>query len=941
MIAVKTYKKQERVDYKSLIVVNKATQNYDPTRTTVLRAQFMKDMDRRFVSLGRLIKQAVIEDDVFGLIEPKHSLVKIINVNADTPGKEAFKFSTSQDKVSQFMKWLKEQEKKGLIQTTTINTSGTPIDKAWTDQYIADSYKRGVTRARYEMGTAGMGTPGIEETGGISASMSTPFHMDRVGMLYARTFEDLKGITAAMDANISRILSQGMVDGDGPRSLAGKIVDATGVSRNRAMTLARTEIIRAHHSAMVQEYKNWAVEGVVVKAEWVDAGFNVCPKCAENNGKIFDLNEIEGMIPAHPNCFVDPQIPIYTSEGWKAIGKVKIGDYVLTHEKRFKKVYALPRSKGNENTEVITFKFKGDVKISITANHPILIKKGNRLIWKEAGKCTIEDKVMFLADTCQRCNTSIPYFRKYCSRTCLSLDITDRQWANPEHRKNVSEKNSIANKLQYSSGERDRFETTRKANEKTRKLVKEGNWILQEKWVHDKSNEVNNTPEQRKASSERMKLNNPMNDPIIQAKVKEALRIVYQKHPEKRLNARMARLRCSGNMTWIEKRMADLLDRIGIEYISQYPILNYNADFVIPALRIVIECDGEHWHQDKEKDAIRQKRIEDEGWFVLRYTGTKINQCIDEIEAELLRVVSNHRGKYNTVNWEIESIKRWNLKTNRILYNLSVEDDESYIAKGLIVHNCRCIALPTMPEKVTKSTTKIVSDEDQLKNIGVTNVSFGDLTANEKRVLVDHLVDLQKKTGVTFESVYVEKGNILTAAADVNTGTTFTDSVLTVYSDSVRYGFEHKNSNFLNFELREKALLKDIQEAKDYGYLEDIPKLKSKLKTLRGKRENMIEYYSSPMYNTKYDDYLKSILTHEHTHAIQNSAKVRYTGINKKWATLKTEVSWDDVRKKGFTDYAFTNHTEFWAEANTLYELGLLTDKETIDLIMETSKLLK
>jgi SPP1 gp7 family putative phage head morphogenesis protein len=301
MITVTTYKKQERVDYKSLIVVNKATQNYDPTRTTVLRSQFMKDFDRRFSMLTREIKKAIIEDDIFGLIEPKHDLIKIITVN-ETPGKEAFKFSTSQDKVSQFMKWLKLQEKKGLLNTTTINTSGEPIEKAWTDMYISDSYKRGVTRARYEMGSAGMGTPGIEETGGISAAMSTPFHMDRVGMLYARTFEDLKGITAAMDSNISRILSQGMVDGDGPRSLAGKIVDATGISRNRTMTLARTEIIRAHHSAMVQEYKNWAVEGVVVKAEWVDAGFNVCPKCAENNGKIFELSEIEGLIPLHPNC---------------------------------------------------------------------------------------------------------------------------------------------------------------------------------------------------------------------------------------------------------------------------------------------------------------------------------------------------------------------------------------------------------------------------------------------------------------------------------------------------------------------------------------------------------------------------------------------------------------------------------------------------------------
>jgi SPP1 gp7 family putative phage head morphogenesis protein len=357
MIAVKTYKKQERVDYKSLIVANKATQNYDPTRTTVLRAQFMKDMDRRFVSLGRLIKQAIIEDDVFGLIEPKHDLIKIITVN-ETPGKEAFKFSTSQDKVSQFMAWLKQQEKKGLLQTTTIPQIGTPLEKAWTDQYIQDSYKRGVTRARYEMGAAGMGTPGIEETGGISASMSTPFHMDRVGMLYARTFEDLIGVTAQMDSAISRILSQGMVDGDGPRSLAVKIVDATGVSRRRAMTLARTEIIRAHHSAMVQEYKNWAVEGVVVKAEWVDAGFNVCPECAKNNGKIFDLNEIEGLIPLHPNCRCIA-LPTMPEKGVKTVEKVsekakdsnsinKIDFYNLTKED-YEKVWDTTPLKDNED----------------------------------------------------------------------------------------------------------------------------------------------------------------------------------------------------------------------------------------------------------------------------------------------------------------------------------------------------------------------------------------------------------------------------------------------------------------------------------------------------------------------------------------------------------------------------------------------------------------
>ena len=43
---------------------------------------------------------------------------------------------------------------------------------------------------------------------------------------------------------------------------------------------------------------------------------------------------------------------------------------------------------------------------------------------------------------------------------------------------------------------------------------------------------------------------------------------------------------------------------------------------------------------------------------------------------------------------QINNIKKWETQKSRTLYNLSVEDDESYIAKGVVVHNCRCVALP-------------------------------------------------------------------------------------------------------------------------------------------------------------------------------------------------------------------------------------------------------
>jgi len=66
--------------------------------------------------------------------------------------------------------------------------------------------------------------------------------------------------------------------------------------------MARTEIVRAHHVANINEYRQWGVKGVEVQAEWATGGFGVCPQCAEFQGRVFTLDEIEALIPKHPNC---------------------------------------------------------------------------------------------------------------------------------------------------------------------------------------------------------------------------------------------------------------------------------------------------------------------------------------------------------------------------------------------------------------------------------------------------------------------------------------------------------------------------------------------------------------------------------------------------------------------------------------------------------------
>jgi len=682
--------------------------NYDPTRTTALRNAFARAMNRRFDELIKVIKIAVVDQDCFGAKKRSITTQQMI-----PPGWHAFDYTRSSERIEVFMRWLRQQVDRGILTTTQFQQIGSAIESAWTNMYVADSYKRGIIRARNEMIAAGMDIPSIDSSGGINVVFGTPFHMDRVGVLFTRVFAELVGVTEAMANNIAQILAQGMIDGDGPALLARKMIaaiDGTGAgtlgitdrlgrfipAKRRAEMIARTELIRAHHLATIQEYRNWGVLGIKVKGEWKTAGDDrVCERCAELEGKIFTLDEIEPMIPLHPMCFIDPQIPIYTSTGWKPIGKIEIGDLVLTHKRRFRKVYALPRHKGKE--KVITFKFKGDLVLSMTENHPVLLtsKNGKFSRWVEAGKIKEGDSLRLLGNECKRCKKPIPFFRKYCSRTCLSKDITDIQWNDPKHREIVSTKNSKSMFSQYSSGKRDRYTITKKANERMRQLGKEGAYT---KWMtpefFEKVRKVTNTPDMKRQSSLRMKKKNPMYDPITVKKAQEAIQKHLLENPEKRINARMAKYRKSGNKTWIEERMGLLLDKLGVDYVFQYPILRYNVDYAIPELMLVIECDGEQWHQDKEKEQIRQERIEHEGWTVLHYTGREINQCLPEIEKELSRVLCNHLGEFELVIWPVESVKKWEMTRMRTLYNLSVEEDESYIAKGVIVHNCRCIALP-------------------------------------------------------------------------------------------------------------------------------------------------------------------------------------------------------------------------------------------------------
>jgi SPP1 gp7 family putative phage head morphogenesis protein len=279
--------------------------NFDPTRTLTVRNRFVSDARARFNALRKIITDAIVNDDILGLTDgPTIKRVTSLKGNVD---RLPFEFETTADKTESFMEWLAEQEQNNVLQVTTRPGTliGAGTNVPWSNKYIDSSYQAGIRRGRSELRKAGVDVP-PEPAGftGVPIGFNQPIHADTLASLHNRVFTDLKGITTAMDTAISRTLTQGLLDGRSPRDIARDLAaHVDNIGRHRAVIMARTEVVRAHHIANINEYAAAGIEGVEVQAEWQTAGDNrVCQRCKSLEGKIFPLDEIRGLIPLHPQC---------------------------------------------------------------------------------------------------------------------------------------------------------------------------------------------------------------------------------------------------------------------------------------------------------------------------------------------------------------------------------------------------------------------------------------------------------------------------------------------------------------------------------------------------------------------------------------------------------------------------------------------------------------
>jgi very-short-patch-repair endonuclease len=77
----------------------------------------------------------------------------------------------------------------------------------------------------------------------------------------------------------------------------------------------------------------------------------------------------------------------------------------------------------------------------------------------------------------------------------------------------------------------------------------------------------------------------------------------------------------------LERLVAHVLTDAGIPHIAQAPLGWYHVDFLLPHIRVVLECDGAYWHSSpkQQRDDVRRDAwLTRHGYTVLRLTEAAI-----------------------------------------------------------------------------------------------------------------------------------------------------------------------------------------------------------------------------------------------------------------------------------------------------------------------------
>lgn len=140
----------------------------------------------------------------------------------------------------------------------------------WTLQYVIPAYEKGAAAAWRNLGVQSAEYQLMRPS--LQSLLTSEPYQRRIGLISAREFELMKGLSSDVKQGLSQQLTAGLAQGIGPKEIARNITLQTGIEERRAERLARTEVNQALRTARMDETTDAAVRlGVNVRVLHISA----------------------------------------------------------------------------------------------------------------------------------------------------------------------------------------------------------------------------------------------------------------------------------------------------------------------------------------------------------------------------------------------------------------------------------------------------------------------------------------------------------------------------------------------------------------------------------------------------------------------------------------------------------------------------------------------
>ncbi len=264
---------------------------HDPTRTLTLRNKTISEINRRYSELKGLINVSIVKNRVF-------------HTNAEPLPPNAFSGLNPGQSLAAWNNWLFQTVNEVILDVPrltplTLTPSFQFLQSQWLITPILEGYRRGVVTENKALKRL---VPSFGTT-----TVAAPRHLVASQIIASRDYTALKGITQTMSDQMTQVLTQGIIEGDGAAELARKInnrVDKIGVTRSRL--LARTEIVFANNLAGINEDVIFEeITGETIVERWLTSGLeNVRDSHILRNNRLYTKERALELI-GEPNCVCD------------------------------------------------------------------------------------------------------------------------------------------------------------------------------------------------------------------------------------------------------------------------------------------------------------------------------------------------------------------------------------------------------------------------------------------------------------------------------------------------------------------------------------------------------------------------------------------------------------------------------------------------------------